>query len=82
MSCSAYRFLAVTVHDLALWDRRTVELCPSCHRGVHERIVALMHAKPKSRDRLWTIAQQALDRYTAAGGNLQALRDAGLYGQQ
>lgn len=65
-----------------LWDPRTVELCPSCHRGVHERIVALMHGKPRGRDRLWGIAQLALDRFTAAGGSLDALRAAREWGEQ
>lgn len=66
----------------ALWDPRTIELCPNCHRGVHERIVALMHGKPAGHDRLWPIAKLALDRFTAAGGSLDALRAAHEFGEQ
>jgi hypothetical protein len=66
-----------------LWDARTVELCPNHHRLVHEAIVAMMrdHAKP-GRGKIWATARLALDRYTAAGGDLDALRAAGEYGQQ
>lgn len=67
----------------ALWDKRTVELCPNCHRGVHERIVAYMRrGAPFGRDRLARVAEEAVTRYEAYGGSLAALRAAGLYGQQ
>jgi hypothetical protein len=65
-----------------LFDPRTVPLCPNDHRGVHERIVALMKGEKPGRDRLWPIARLALDRFTAAGGSLDALRNAGLFGEQ
>lgn len=66
----------------ALFDRRTVEVCPNCHRGVHERIVRHMHGELPGRDRLWKIARLAAERYVEAGGSLDALRQAGLYGSQ
>jgi hypothetical protein len=65
-----------------LFDRRTVEVCPNCHRGVHERIVVLMHGGSKGRDKLWAIANLAPERYQEAGGDLDTLRAAGLYGSQ
>jgi hypothetical protein len=66
-----------------LFDPRTVDLCPNCHRGVHARIVALMTNAPTlKRDKLVPIARLALERYVEYGGNLDDLRKAGLWGAQ
>jgi hypothetical protein len=79
-----------------VWDTRTVEVCPNCHRRVHEEIVALMRAgrtddpleaklrafgnRRMSRER--TVALQALTRFAEAGGSLMALRSHRLFGAQ
>lgn len=38
--------LALDASSYALWDRETVELCPTGHRNVHAWIVRLMKATP------------------------------------
>lgn len=81
-----------------LWDARTVEVCPNCHRRVHEAIVAMMRnghdysesplearraAFGKKRlTREQAVAFEALARFRAAGGSLVALRAHRLYGAQ
>jgi hypothetical protein len=81
-----------------LWDNRTVEVCPNCHRRVHEAIVAMMRnghdysESPlearraafggKRLTREQAIALEALARFRAAGGSLVALRSHRLYGAQ
>lgn len=78
-----------------LWDARTVSCCPTGHRNVHTWIVALMHAltgedpaqarvalKGASRAGVqldW--AYQALVRFKAVEGSLQALIAAHEYGE-
>src|SRR4051794_24334408 len=40
-----------------LWDARTVELAPTCHRNVHALIVRVMHAAARaSSDAPWSEA--------------------------
>jgi hypothetical protein len=81
-----------------LWDKRTVEVCPNCHRRVHEAIVAMMRnghdysESPlearraafggKRLTREQAIALEALARFRAAGGSLVALRSHRLFGAQ
>jgi hypothetical protein len=79
-----------------LWDSRTVEVCPNCHRKVHEAIVAMMKSSTveaalyarravfgnRRLTREQTIAYEALARFRAAGGSLVALRSHRLFGAQ
>lgn len=66
-----------------LWDNRTVEVCPNHHRLVHEAIVDLMRQRATSaRGIVLLTAQLALDRFTQAGGDLDALRASGHFGEQ
>lgn len=72
---------------LGLWAPRTTPLCPTGHRNLHIRMVALMrHAKELGTDdplEVWTsarlrgrgakLAGEALTDFAAAGGSLQAL---------
>jgi hypothetical protein len=79
-----------------LWDRRTVEVCPNCHRRIHVALVEMMKAA-RSDDPLalkkaayggrrltreQAVAYTGLTRYSAAGGSLARLQDAKLYGAQ
>lgn len=66
-----------------IWDPRTVTLCPTSHRNVHVWIVRFMHAgMPKHVvGREAKIAALALTRWEEAGGSLEALREAGLWGE-
>jgi hypothetical protein len=75
-----------------LWDPRTAELCPTGHRNVHYWLVLYMKdfAMPLSnlrgglrtaaRSNEQKMAKLAMDRYEAAGGSLQMLCDAKLWG--
>ena len=63
-----------------LWDARTVALCPTHHRNVHWWIVRLMHGAKPSRSSECGVAQLALQHFTDAGGDLDALRKAGEWG--
>jgi hypothetical protein len=79
-----------------LWDSRTVEVCPNCHRRVHEAIVKMMksstveaalyarHAAFGNRrlTREQTVAYEALVRFKQAGGSLNELRSHRLFGAQ
>lgn len=79
-----------------LWDRRTVECCPNCHRKIHEAIVQMMrsgHSEDpldakvsafgkKRLTREQTVAYAALIRFREAGGSLVALRTHKLFGEQ
>lgn len=82
---------------LGLWHIETVLVCPNHHRLVHEALVALMRGSPGievpgdavSRvfgplhlTRVRLVALDALSLWVQAGGSLQALRDAGLWGEQ
>jgi hypothetical protein len=85
------------LHDSpALWDPRTVALCPTSHRNVHFWLVQLMHAGAGSDDPLQaklrlfrghrltreqSIAYDALTRYRGTTRSLEALRAAHLYGE-
>lgn len=71
----------------ALWDPRTVELCPTGHRNVHEWIVTLMRGvgglplyAPRGARKERELAQIGLDRFRSAGGNLELLVAARLWG--
>jgi len=64
-----------------LWDPRTVPLCPTCHRNVHYWIVRLMHGETVRASGVTQIAALALRRFTQAGGDLDNLRVAGLWGE-
>lgn len=81
---------------VALWDKRTVTLCPTSHRNVHYWIVQLMHGGGDSDDPLQAklmvfgqrrltreqaIAYDALTRFRGAGFSLVNLRDAHLFGE-
>jgi hypothetical protein len=88
----------LAVANGALWDKRTVEVCPNCHRRVHEAIVAMMNnGHDYSEDPLdakkaafgnrrltreQAVAYDALTRFREAGGSLVALRSHRLYGAQ
>jgi hypothetical protein len=79
-----------------LWDNRTVEVCPNCHRRVHEAIVAMMKASTveapiyarraafgnRRLTREQTVAYEALVRFKQAGGSLNELRSHRLFGAQ
>jgi hypothetical protein len=79
-----------------LWDRRTIEVCPNCHRTIHEWIVVLMRAgttddplEAKLRafgnrrlSREQGIALEALTRFVEPGGSLTLLRAKRLFGEQ
>ncbi|MGH2878962.1 MAG: hypothetical protein ACRDK4_05060 [Solirubrobacteraceae bacterium] len=80
-----------------LWDARTVAICPTGHRNVHKWIVELMHACKSedpmeaaatvkslyrtARGSQFDWAVQALVRFKEAGGSLQALVNAGEWGE-
>jgi hypothetical protein len=82
--------------ERALWDKRTVEVCPNCHRRVHEAIVAMMKASTveapiyarraafgnRRLTREQTVAYEALVRFKQAGGSLNELRSHRLFGAQ
>ena len=75
-----------------LWDARTVALCPTHHRNVHQYIIKLMltgeddpalalkAARLPKRAAEPQIAYEALRRYVDAGGSLKMLRDRRLLG--
>jgi hypothetical protein len=77
-----------------LWDKRTMTLCPTCHRNVHHIMVTLMRAsvtndpldamkavfKGRRRSMVQDIAYTGLCRYRQVGGDLRMLREAGLWG--
>lgn len=65
----------------ALFDRRTVTLCPTCHRNVHHWIVALMRGADRIRRVECQIASLALDRWVSTGRSLDDLVAHGLYGE-
>jgi hypothetical protein len=79
-----------------LWDGRTVEVCPNCHRKVHEAIVAMMKASTveaalyarhaafgnRRLTREQMVAYEALVRFKQAGGSLNELRSHRLFGAQ
>lgn len=66
-----------------LWDPRTADLCPTGHRNVHMIIVAMMKKLtiPRRNTKEYTIAKEALDRFVAAGGDLDFLRSKGEWGE-
>lgn len=64
-----------------LWDDRTIVLCPTGHRNVHTLIVALMHGEKPRKSAELPIAQDALARFQAVGGDLDVLRAAGEWGE-
>jgi hypothetical protein len=86
----------LAVANGALWDKRTVEVCPNCHRRVHEAIVAMMKASTveapiyarraafgnRRLTREQTVAYEALVRFKQAGGSLNELRSHRLFGAQ
>jgi hypothetical protein len=87
-----------TQASTGLWDARTVEVCPNCHRRVHEAIVAMMRNGQDYSEsplearraafggrrltREQIIAYEALLRFKKAGGSLVALRAHRLLGAQ
>jgi hypothetical protein len=82
--------------SMKLWDPRTVEVCPNCHRRVHEALVKMMRAGTTDDPlicklaafgsarlkREESVAYLGLTRFVAAGGSLGELRAHGLYGAQ
>ena len=75
-----------TMAAVQLWDRRTAELCPTGHRNVHFHLVTFM--KALSRGETYKVnstekemAQMAIDRWREAGGKLEILWAAKLWGQ-
>jgi hypothetical protein len=80
-----------------LWDNRTMCLCPTGHRNVHNWIVQMMHAAvaadsddplvaykdvKKRLSRELQVAYDALTRYTSeSSSSLLALAAAGEWGQ-
>jgi hypothetical protein len=64
-----------------LWHPETVALCPTGHRNVHYFLVQMMHGLPVPRNNEVKIAQQAMTIWVDAGGSLDALRQAKLWGE-
>lgn len=66
-----------------LWDARTVALCPTGHRNVHHHLVLAMRGVTprRVRGKEHALALLAMERFTAAGGDLAVLRAHGLFGQ-
>lgn len=81
---------------LALWDPRTITVCPNHHRLVHEAIVLMMRAGTTDEPaeafkaaygsmrttRIRQAGYLALTRWVQAGGSLNTLRAAKLFGEQ
>lgn len=79
-----------------LWDTRTVEACPNCHRRIHVALVAMMKATlsndplalrkaafgGRRLNREQTIAYAGLCRFVEKSGSLRDLQAAKLYGEQ
>jgi len=78
-----------------LWDARTITICRTGHGNVHHWITALTHAWTAG-DTIaaacsklhhsiartdFIVAVQALERWIAAGGSIDALVAAGLWGE-
>lgn len=69
-----------------LFDPRTVPLAPTCHRLVHHWLVLLMKDRmppkyTKADERYITIADLGCRRFVEAGGLLDDLRMAHLWGE-
>lgn len=92
-TASQARMLAAT-GAVALWDPRVTVLCPTGHRNVHRMIVRLMKTDTgedfrRARDMVFGsrlsaeegIALETLIRFQAAGGSLDVMRIAGLFGE-
>lgn len=65
-----------------LFDKRTVPLCPTGHRNVHDCLVRLMKGLPPGSHSRQTVAvaRLAISRFEEAGGDVQALRGAKVFG--
>ena len=75
----------VTPDSEGLWAQQTIPLAPTCHRNVHFRLAAFMHAgvepgNRKGRDPYEGIALDGMRAWVAHGGSLQFLRDHRLWG--
>jgi hypothetical protein len=71
------------LHVPALWDKEVMALCRTGHGNVHTILAALMKGNnpPAKRGKEVDVAKMAMDRFVLAGGSLDALRAAKLWGQ-
>lgn len=89
------RFWRPTTGVGAVWYPLLVEVCPNCHRRIHDEIVLMMKTQSKTpalareavygNKRLTREAAQAyraLVGWSEVGGDLEALYAARLWGQQ
>lgn len=67
-----------------LFDKRTIELCPTGHRNVHYWLVRYMKgldATPKKPNKEQAIALMAIQRWQDMGYSIEDLRAQKLWGQ-